>query len=215
MTETKTESTETTTGSTEPPTASNEATTESTESKTTESTESKATESTESKATESTESKATETTESTTPLSRDQLLDRMDHGWTMFEALTERVHPDRFGAPTSSGWALGSMLAHVAAWHDETTHRLYRYMATGRQQPPPNEGDANDDAYNARVVEESRDRSPEQLRHSLRRSYARLRGAVAELDATLDDDGWVAAIVGGNTHEHYEEHQPEVEAALA
>jgi hypothetical protein len=160
-----------------------------------------------------TTTKSTETT--TKSLSRDELLDRMDHGWTMFEALTERVHSDRFGAPTSSGWALGSMLAHVAAWHDETTHRLYRYMATGRQQPPPNEGDANDDAYNARVVEESRDRSPEQLRHSLRRSYARLRGAVAELDATLDDRAWVAAIVGGNTHEHYDEHQPELEAALA
>jgi hypothetical protein len=191
MTEPRTESTETPTGSTEATAESTGTTTESTE-KTSESTET-----------------------ATKPLSRDELLDRMDHGWTMFEALVERVPADRFGAPRSSGWALGSMLAHVAAWHDETTHRLYRYMATGRQQPPPNEGDANDDAYNARVVEESRDRSPDQLRHSLRRSYARLRGAVAELDATLDDGGWVAAIVGGNTHEHYEEHQPELESTLA
>jgi hypothetical protein len=150
----------------------------------------------------------------TMPMTRDELLDRMDHGWTMFEGLVERLPDDRFGSPTSSGWALGSMLAHVAAWHDETTHRLYRYLATGHEQPPPNESDASDDAYNARVVAESRDRSPDQIRHALRRSYARLRGAVAELDPTLDEGGWVAAVVGGNCHEHYEEHQPEVEAAL-
>jgi hypothetical protein len=154
----------------------------------------------------------TETT--TTLISRDELLDRMDHGWTMFEALVARVPDAQFDTPTSSGWALGSMLAHVAAWHDETTHRLYRYMATGHHQPPPNEGDASDDAYNARVVDETRDRTPDQILHSLRRSYARLRGAVAELGAELDEDGWVSAIVGGNSHGHYEEHQPEVEAAL-
>jgi hypothetical protein len=147
-------------------------------------------------------------------MTRDELLDRMDHGWTVFEALVERVPATGFGVRTSSGWALASMLAHVTAWHDETTHRLYRYMATGRQQPPPNEGDASDDAYNARVVEETGDRSPDQITHSLRRSYARLRGAVAELDATLDDEGWISMIVGGNTHEHYDEHQPELEAAL-
>jgi len=154
----------------------------------------------------------TETT--TISITRDELLNRMDHGWTMFEALVARVPAAQFGAPTSSGWALGSMLAHVAAWHDETTHRLYRYMATGHQQPPPNEGDASDDAYNARVVDETRDRTPDQILHSLRRSYARLRGAVAELGAELDDEGWVSAIVGGNSYAHYEEHQPEVEAAI-
>lgn len=154
----------------------------------------------------------TETT--TKPITRDELLDRMDHGWTVFEMLVERVPAERFGEPTSSGWALGSMLAHVTAWHDETTHRLYRYMATGRQQPPPNEGDANDDPYNARVVAETRDRLPDQIRHSLRRSFARLRAALAELEATLDDDGWVHDVVGGNTYAHYNEHQPEVEAAL-
>jgi hypothetical protein len=154
----------------------------------------------------------TETTDK--PTARDELLDRMDHGWTVFEALVERVPADRFGEPTSSGWALGSMLAHVAAWHDETTHRLYRFMATGHAQPAPNEGDSGDDAYNARVVNESRDRSPGEIAHSLRRSFARLRGAVAELGDTLDDDGWTFDVVGGNTFGHYEEHQPEVEAAL-
>jgi hypothetical protein len=163
-------------------------------------------------ASETTTEATVETT--TTPVSRDELLDRMDHGWAVFEALVGRVPPDQFSAPTSSRWALASMLAHVAAWHDETTHRLYRYMATGHQQPPPNEGDTSDDAYNARVVEETRDRSPDQILHSLRRSHARLRGAVAELDARLDD-GWIAAIVGGNTYEHYAEHQPELEAAVS
>ena len=154
-------------------------------------------------------------TETTTPaISRDELLDRMDHGWTMFEALVERVPPERFGDPTSSGWALRSMLGHVTAWHDETTHRLYRFMATGHAQPPPNEGDASDDAYNARVVTETQDRSADEIVHSLRRSFARLRGAVAELGDALDDDGWTLHVVGGNTFGHYEEHQPEVEAAL-
>ena len=154
----------------------------------------------------------TETT--TKAVTRDELLDRMDHGWTMFETLVARVPPDRFGEPTSSGWGLGSMLAHVAAWHDETTHRLYRFMATGHAQPAPTEGDTSEDAYNARVVNETRDRSADEILHSLRRSFARLRGAVAELGDALDDDGWTFDVVSGNTFGHYQEHQPEVEAAL-
>ena len=38
--------------------------------------------------------------------------------------------------------------------------------------------------------------------------------AVASLEA-LDAEGWVEHVVAGNTYEHYEEHFPEVEAALS
>ena len=54
---------------------------------------------------------------------------------------------------------------------------------------------------------------PDRLLTSLRSSYQRLRDAVASLDG-LDDDGWVEHVVAGKTYEHYEEHLPEVEAAL-
>ena len=102
------------------------------------------------------------------------------------------------------------MLAHVTAWHDATAFRVLRFGATGHTQPKVEE---DDDRFNARVAAETAELPHERILGSLRSSYDRLRHAVASLDG-LDADGWVEHVVAGNTYEHYEEHLPEVEAAL-
>jgi uncharacterized protein (TIGR03083 family) len=144
------------------------------------------------------------------PASRDALLDRMDSAWAEFRRAVDRLDPAELSALTASGWTLGAMLAHVTAWHDATGFRVHRFGATGQSQPKVEE---DDDRFNARVAVETADLSPDRILASLRSSYVRLRDAVASL-AALDDDGWVEHVVAGNTYEHYEEHLPEVEAAL-
>ena len=141
---------------------------------------------------------------------RDALLDRMDGSWAGFAGAVDRLDPVALSTPTASGWTLGAMLAHVTAWHDATAFRVQRFGATGHTQPKVEE---DDDRFNARVAVETADVPPDRLLTSLRSSYQRLRDAVASLDG-LDDDGWVEHVVAGNTYEHYEEHLPEVEAAL-
>jgi hypothetical protein len=134
----------------------------------------------------------------------------MDDGWRRFAGGVTQLEPSALAEPTASGWTLSAMLAHVTAWHDATAFRVHRFGATRHTQPKVEE---DDDLFNARVAAETKDRPPEAVLEALMASYGRLRGAVAALD-TLDAGGWVEHVVAGNTWEHYEEHLPEVEAAL-
>lgn len=143
---------------------------------------------------------------------RARLLGRVDAAWDEFNARVQAVPPDRWSAPTSAGWSLRAMLAHVAAWHDATAFRLHRFAATGRPQPKVEE---NDDAFNARVAEETADRSPDDVRLSLGASFDRLRAAIASLPPDLDPDGWTEAVVAGNSFGHYDEHLPELDGAAS
>ncbi|HSL75565.1 MAG TPA: maleylpyruvate isomerase N-terminal domain-containing protein [Candidatus Limnocylindrales bacterium] len=144
------------------------------------------------------------------PAARDALLERMDAAWAGFGGAVDQLDGAALAAPTPSGWTLAAMLAHVTGWHEATAFRVHRFGATGHSQPKVEE---DDDRFNARVAAETADLPPDRILVSLRASYGRLRDAVASLDG-LDDDGWVEHVVAGNTYEHYEEHLPEVQAAL-
>lgn len=104
------------------------------------------------------------------------------------------------------------MLAHVAAWHDATAYRLHRFTATG---VPQDKVEPDDDAFNARVARESAELSDERVIATLDASYARLQAAIRDLPVGYgdDDEGWVEAVVAGNTYDHYPEHLVELAAA--
>lgn len=144
------------------------------------------------------------------PARRD-LLARIDVAWDEFRRAVEGRRADGFAATTASGWTLRAMLAHVGAWHDATAYRLYRFAATGRAQPNVQE---DDDTFNARVAAETADRSDDQVILDLDRSFERLRATVAELPGGFStfDDGWVEAVVAGNSYDHYREHLEELRA---
>jgi hypothetical protein len=121
-----------------------------------------------------------------------------------------RLSHEAYERPTASGWTVGAMLAHIAAWHEATAYRLYRFGATGHAQPKVVE---DDEAFNARVAAETAGRHAELIRADVHASFERLRAAVLALDPELDPKGWVEAVVAGNTYEHYEEHRDELQAA--
>lgn len=75
----------------------------------------------------------------------------------------------------------------------------------------------DDVAFNARVAAESEDVPYRLILESLDSSYRRLCGALDELPACYADmdDGWVEAVVTGNTCDHYAEHLRELTAASA
>ncbi len=143
---------------------------------------------------------------------RDGLVYRVDEAWRPFAAGMARLQHETYGRPTSSGWTVGAMLAHIAAWHDATAYRLHRFGATGHAQPKVVD---DDEAFNARVAAEIAGRPPEMIRTDVHGSFERLRAAVLALDPELDPKGWVEAVVAGNTYEHYDEHRAELESAFS
>ena len=135
---------------------------------------------------------------------------RVDEAWRPFAADMARLAHEAYERPTASGWTVGAMLAHIAAWHEATAYRLHRFAATGHPQPKVVE---DDEAFNARVAAETAGRHAELIRADVHASFERLRVALLALDPELDPKGWVEAIVAGNTYEHYEEHREELRAA--
>ena len=121
-----------------------------------------------------------------------------------------RLSHEAYERPTPSGWTVGAMLAHIAAWHEATAYRLHRFGATGHPQPKVVE---DDEAFNAQVAAETAGRHAELIRADVHASFERLRAAVLALDPDLDPKGWVEAVVAGNTYEHYEEHREELRVA--
>jgi Mycothiol maleylpyruvate isomerase N-terminal domain len=142
---------------------------------------------------------------------RNDLLARMDTAWRAFRDAVESARDGGLERTTPSGWTVRAMLAHVAAWHDATAYRLYRFGATDRAQPKL---EPDDDVFNARIAAESEALEDDRVIADLDRSHDRFRTAVLELPTGFadTDDGWVEAVVGGNSYEHYPEHLEELDA---
>lgn len=144
-----------------------------------------------------------------TETDRDELHRRVEDGWRSFDARLDLLTPADVERLTPSGWTIGAMLGHIAAWHDATTYRLHRFAATGHEQPRV---EADDDAFNAHVAAEVEGLPATRLVGWVRASYRRLDDVLRALPR-LDADGWVKAVVSGNTFEHYEEHERELDGA--
>jgi hypothetical protein len=145
----------------------------------------------------------------TTP--RDELIARLDAAWADFAGQVKRLPRERFDALTPAGWTITAMLSHIAAWHDATTYRLSRFAATGKQQPTV---EPDDRAFNARVAAEAAGLPPEHVVQTLEASARRLRDAIVELPPGLDEEGWIEAVVGGNSFDHYDEHREELDVHI-
>lgn len=140
------------------------------------------------------------------PLVRNTLR-RMDEGWASFvgrvravrvEQLTVRIGDD--------GWTRKQMLGHIAVWHDLTADRLARFAESGEPAGVPN--DESEDSVNARAARAADGRTTGEVVLGLDDAYRRLRRQVARLsdEQLAAHDGWAAAIVAGNTFDHYAEH---------
>ena len=143
-------------------------------------------------------------TASDQPLLR-RTLGRMDEAWEAFHASAHRHTVEQLDRPVAEGgWTRRQMLWHVATWHLLTTERLTRFRETG----VPGELAEETDAINARASRGADGRTTGEILFGIDDSFRRLRREVARLDdeRLAANDGWAAAVVAGNTFEHYEEH---------
>ncbi|HEX3266267.1 MAG TPA: DinB family protein [Candidatus Limnocylindrales bacterium] len=144
------------------------------------------------------------------PLVRNTLR-RMDEGWSAFYTLATALNNTQLSARLGEGaWTRKQMLAHISAWHELTTDRLLRFGESG--QPVGLPGDENEDAINLRAARASDGRTTGEIVMATADTHRRLRRTVAAMtDAQLAaHDGWAAAVVAGNSFDHYAEHLDEL-----
>jgi hypothetical protein len=119
---------------------------------------------------------------------------------------------------TGGGWTFHDLIAHVAGWHDLTARRLRAFRTTGAVPGPGDETKlgvpafADADDFNAQAVSSHRLVGAEALLDELDTTFRALR---AELTLLSDEqiranDGWVVAVVAGNSYGHYLEHATEL-----
>ncbi len=149
-----------------------------------------------------------------TPGTSKETAQRVLGGFLPFRIGAVAIGTDALGTRTPSGWTYQQMIAHVAAWHEATTVRLRALRETGSPLDLPELADA--DAFNARVAAVAARATPDEVLDRLAGSFEALRAELARIDeaALAAHDGWGAAVVAGNTLDHYAEHQAELMAAV-
>ena len=141
-------------------------------------------------------------------------LARADDAWVAFRLAVAAIGTESFPRLTSAGWTYQSLVAHVAAWHRATVTRLQRFRAEDKPVSLPELG--TDDEFNARVARDAAGKTPEAVLAELDASWDALRAEISALgDEELSaHDGWAIALVRMNTSDHYDEHRPELFAAV-
>ena len=134
-----------------------------------------------------------------------ETLARIDEGWAQFRRLAHAVPGqllERHLGPEA--WTRKEMLAHVGAWHDLTVEALRTLELSGAV---PSSTDPTDE-INARAARSAAGRTAGEVLFNLDDSYRHAHRAVARLtdEQLLAHDGWAAAMIAGNTYDHYAEH---------
>ncbi len=118
-------------------------------------------------------------------------------------------------APGMDGWTRKDVIAHLEWWNNHSSDVL-EGIRTGVDPYPGGDEPWDPDAWNARILAESRDRTGADVRRGEADSFVRLVAAVedateAELFAENPQpwlDGTVAETVEDDSTRHYPEHVP-------
>ncbi len=135
------------------------------------------------------------------------LVRRVEDGWQPFQ-LAMAASPHARLEESLGGWTRKQMPAHIAAGHATTADRLAHFRATRETPPPP----GDDDTINAAAAEAASDTPAADVVADVESTYRRLLDEVRSLsdEDVTHADGWAAAVVAGNTYEHYAEHRNDV-----
>jgi hypothetical protein len=138
------------------------------------------------------------------------VLRRMDEAWERFRSLAAAYPPERMDERIGKEWTRKQMLAHVAGWHESAADRLSAFAASGERQWLTEDADV----INRRIARAAAGRTAGEVLHAVETSFRRLRRQAEMLsdEQLAAHDGWPAALLGGTTWEHYDEHAPDLEA---
>ncbi len=153
-------------------------------------------------------------------MNKTEFLQRQRRARTEWEALLGEVGPERMTRPGTAGyWSVKDVIAHVAWFEREMVGMIRARALEGSEL-----WDLDQDARNAVVYEQNRDRPLDDVLSEARQVYAEL---LPLLEGMSDEEyadpsrfrgmppGWAPwSVIAGNTWEHYEAHIPAIRAAL-
>lgn len=148
-------------------------------------------------------------TETLATSSPPHLLERIEHLYVATRAVIDALPAERFEDVLPSQWRLRDVVAHLAAWEETVPPRVEHVLATGADLR-----DHEDiDGFNRRVVGETKDATPVELRARLAASHARVVELVRSFDGR-DVPRLATEIVEWNTTGHYPDHFADLGAAI-
>jgi hypothetical protein len=106
-------------------------------------------------------------------MDRQQLLKRLEKGWTALNESYSGLTDEQMTAPGAMGtWSVKDILAHVTIWEGEALTYLPLIMHGGK--PPRYSVQGGIDAFNARMIEQKRGLTLALVRSALDETHRRL-----------------------------------------
>ena len=135
-----------------------------------------------------------------------KVLRRLDTAWTAFNESYAGLPDARLLEPTVVGnWSVKDILAHVNTWEDEAVKYLPVILQGGK--PPRYVAYGGIDAFNARMTEQKRDLSLQQVRRLLDETHRRLVDLIRSApEDQLVGDTRFRRRLRLDTYGHYPEH---------
>jgi hypothetical protein len=145
------------------------------------------------------------TTEPDADAVRSELTDRIRRSWEQLHAAVDQLDDGQLGAAGPDGWSAKDHLVHLERWEAYVLAEL-----EGRNGSPELGIAEGAEAPETEVINDGLQRRHADLpaaevRQSLEDTHARMMALLAKLDEAdlLRHLAWI----GGNTHEHFDEHR--------
>ena len=140
---------------------------------------------------------------------KQELLQQAEHEYDGLKAAIKGLDESRMREVWLGQWGVREIVAHITGWHREMLPALARL---GRGEAPYPDGAYDDfDRWNAKFVEERRERSTAELVRDMDASHRDLLTAAAQLPDERFAEGQPApGLVDGIAGAHYREHAGQI-----
>ena len=149
-------------------------------------------------------------------IEKTELLERMQDGYTQFEALLASLQEEQMTiAGVNGSWSIKDHLAHLFSWQDHLQEMLQAVLDGKKEPPKPVQAFSTVDEINDYIYQKYKDRSLAEVLAAFRASYQHVLSTVRALSQErlntpfpwYEDDKPIGLLVAGDTYHHYEEHR--------
>lgn len=139
-------------------------------------------------------------------MTRQDILDFMEQNWSVYLPTLDSIPVDeREAFAQEHGYpSTKELIAHIAGWWHEAIQNVSEIMA-GKQPTPDYK---SDDEFNARIIENARNRTYEEVEEDFENTREEIAGLVAELPDVAFDNPQIYDELYGEIVAHYRAHNP-------